>query len=205
MIYIAHRGNLLGPSPEDENKPAHIEYALLEVGIDVEIDVWQINGKYYLGHDGPETPVGINFLTRDGLWCHAKNIQALAGLQELGCHTFFHDTDDATLTSRGFLWTFPGKELTRFSIAVLPERFIDFGRAKTILNDWDEVEAFQAKHLKPIDHTDDNEPIYSSTDMSALIKEINVYMPDDEVPTGSYSACKMAAGICSDYISDWIF
>ena len=36
-------------------------------------------------------------------------------------HCFWHQKDDVTLTSRNFIWTYPGKPLTDNSIAVLPE------------------------------------------------------------------------------------
>ena len=35
---------------------------------------------------------------------------------------FYHQTDDVTITSSGFFWTYPGKELTQNSIAVMPEK-----------------------------------------------------------------------------------
>ena len=34
---------------------------------------------------------------------------------------FWHQNDYVTLTSLGYFWTFPGKQLTLNSIAVLPE------------------------------------------------------------------------------------
>ena len=36
----------------------------------------------------------------------------------------WHQEDDVTITSLGHLWTYPGKKLTKWSIAVMPE--IDF-------------------------------------------------------------------------------
>ena len=36
-------------------------------------------------------------------------------------HCFFHHEDDVTLTSQGYLWTYPGRDLTKNSIAVLPD------------------------------------------------------------------------------------
>jgi hypothetical protein len=36
-------------------------------------------------------------------------------------HCFWHQEDDVTLTSMGYLWTYPGKQLTSNSIAVLPD------------------------------------------------------------------------------------
>jgi hypothetical protein len=37
-------------------------------------------------------------------------------------HCFWHSGDDVVLTSRGYLWTYPGKELTKKSICVVPEK-----------------------------------------------------------------------------------
>ena len=37
-------------------------------------------------------------------------------------HCFWHQEDDVTLTSRGFIWTYPGKPLTSKSICVKPEK-----------------------------------------------------------------------------------
>ena len=71
MHLISHRGNVNGKT-DRENKPLYIK-AALALGYDVEIDVWLVDGKWWLGHDGPETPTNINFLKTKGLWCHAKN------------------------------------------------------------------------------------------------------------------------------------
>ena len=53
MIYISHRGNLNGINPKQENKPSYI-FNALERSFDVEVDVWFVKGKFYLGHDEPE-------------------------------------------------------------------------------------------------------------------------------------------------------
>ena len=118
MILIAHRGNINGSIPELENKPEYINKAL-KLGYDVEIDVWFKNNKYYLGHDKPQYEVNINFLKNKKLWCHAKNILALSNMiEEKNIHCFYHDNDAVVLTSRNFLWTFPGNYLTKKSICV---------------------------------------------------------------------------------------
>jgi hypothetical protein len=49
MKFISHRGNLSGRNPESENSPSYINMAL-KLGYDVEVDVWYIDGKWYLGH-----------------------------------------------------------------------------------------------------------------------------------------------------------
>ncbi len=120
-IMIAHRGNVDGPQPELENSPLYINKALA-AGYNVEIDVWLVESRWMLGHDEPQYEVDEAFVVREGLWCHAKNIAALEELTSLGAHVFWHQEDDVTLTSRGFLWTYPGKDLTSKSICVMPEK-----------------------------------------------------------------------------------
>jgi len=120
MILISHRGNLNGKT-DDENKPKYIEEALSQ-GFDVEVDVWYDNNQFWLGHDKPQYKVSEEFLEHPSLWCHAKNIQALYVMDKnYHIHCFWHQEDDVTLTSRGFFWTYPGKQLTEKSICVLPE------------------------------------------------------------------------------------
>jgi hypothetical protein len=116
-MFIAHRGNTEGPKPELENTPDYIVKALQKY--DVEIDVW-FNEGFWLGHDEPKIKIPTDFLLKPNLWCHAKNIPALRELMTLGVHCFYHQNDDCTLTSKGHIWTYPGKELVTGSIAVMP-------------------------------------------------------------------------------------
>ena len=121
MYLISHRGNLDGPNVKDENKPDYILYALSK-GYDVEIDVRIYKDKFFLGHDEPQYKIKKNFLNNKKLWCHAKDIFALHKLKKLGAICFWHENDDYTLTSNGFIWAYPGKKLIKNSICVLPER-----------------------------------------------------------------------------------
>ncbi len=119
LIKISHRGNTIGPS-SNENEPKHIKFALKTY--DVEIDVWWKDG-FWLGHDKPTYKVDQNFLRNPKLWCHAKNMEALVKMRsDPEIHCFFHGEDDATLTSRGHIWCFPGKEIPG-SIVNQPEWF----------------------------------------------------------------------------------
>lgn len=140
MIIIAHRALFEGPEPLLENHPDQIQTAINH-GFHVEIDIRYIDGKWWLGHDQPQYEVEADWLwlgeRRKYLWLHAKDIATLYKLHtfdfldaDMTClrspdkrmHHFFHDQDDCALTSLGKLWTFPGKPLTKSSIAVLPER-----------------------------------------------------------------------------------
>ena len=120
MIYISHRGNFQGKSEKDENRPEYIMKAV-DKGFDVEIDVWFENNNFYLGHDQPTFKVDKDFLCKKELWCHAKNTQALYEMSKINCHYFWPQEDDYTITSKGILWVYPGKILTKNSICVLPE------------------------------------------------------------------------------------
>lgn len=119
MILISHRGNLNGKSSY-ENHPEYLQEALSQ-NFDVEVDVWNVDGEYWLGHDHPQYPIDEHYLENPKLWCHAKNIDALNQMiRNKNIHSFWHQKDDVTLTSKNYLWTYPNKQLTPSSIAVLP-------------------------------------------------------------------------------------
>lgn len=119
---IAHRGNLHGSDKGRENSPSYIIEAV-NAGFDVEVDVWYTDDKLYLGHDTPDYKVDLEFLKMSQLWCHAKSVKTLNFLLENGINCFFHSTDDATLTSRGLIWLFPGiRPVSHNSIIVMPEQ-----------------------------------------------------------------------------------
>lgn len=136
MKFIAHRGNVSGKNPALENTHAQIE-AAIDLGFDVEIDVWYSEGSFYLGHDRACEITSSKFLLDSHLWCHAKNIKALHALMNIGAHCFAHNTDDVVLTSKGYLWTFPGKALTNKSVCVLPEKqqYLDLFECHGICSD----------------------------------------------------------------------
>jgi hypothetical protein len=86
----------------------------------------------------PQYYIKKEFLKQKKLWCHAKNISALVELKNLNTNCFFHNTDAVTLTSKGYLWTYPGEQLTSKSIAVLPEQapYYNIQIAKGICTDY---------------------------------------------------------------------
>lgn len=118
MKLIAHRGNMNGPNPEKENNPDYIVEALNN-GFEVEIDVWYKHGDVWLGHDDPTYPVDVQFIQLPMFWCHAKNLDALHYMIDANINCFWHQEDERTLTSKGFIWTYPGKEITAKSVICL--------------------------------------------------------------------------------------
>jgi len=123
MKLIAHRGLTQGPDKTIENQPGQILKAL-EQDFDCEIDLWVVNSELWLGHDAPQYLIKEDFLKNNSLnfWIHAKNLAALRWLASTTFYKYFwHQNDDFVLTSNNFIWTFPGKELTSLSIAVMPE------------------------------------------------------------------------------------
>ena len=135
MKIISHRGFIDGTDKNLENNPEQI-LNLVNKGIDVEIDIRIHNNKFYLGHDEPMYEVTRNFIENEKLWCHAKTFSALQSLSKINCHYFWHQNDDYTLTSRGFIWVYPGKPILDNSICVTPENFnLDYSKCFGICTD----------------------------------------------------------------------
>ena len=122
MKYISHRGFVNGFDRSIENNPNQI-LSLINKQIDIEIDVRYFNGSFYLGHDEPIFKIETHFLENEYLWCHAKTYETLEMMAKTKCHYFWHQDDDYTITSKGFVWVYPGKPLIKNSICVLPEKF----------------------------------------------------------------------------------
>lgn len=124
MIKIAHRGNLYGPIHQQENHPHYLMQAI-DLGFDVEVDIWSLNNSLFLGHDLPKIPIVESFVKdiSDKAWFHCKNLGALEWFIKYKpkYRYFWHQKDDYTLTSNGLIWTYPGKEITNKSIIVLPK------------------------------------------------------------------------------------
>jgi len=126
MILISHRGNINGRIIEAENKPEYIDDTI-RLGYDVEIDMWWVDGQIYLGHDKPQYEVSDEWLGDrvDKLWIHCKNVELLNWIKSTSLHYFWHENDTVTLTSKNYLWVYPGKQPIIGSIAVIPELYKD--------------------------------------------------------------------------------
>jgi hypothetical protein len=127
MILISHRGNIDGRCFEKENHPSYIDEAIF-LGYDVEVDLWSMEGNLFLGHDIPQYKIPLNFLKerKKELWIHCKNIECVEIMSnEKDLNWFWHEEDTITLTSKNFIWAYPGKQPILNSIAVMPEMYND--------------------------------------------------------------------------------
>lgn len=102
-----------------------IEEAIIECG-NAEADIWLTpKGKFALGHDSPKYIINEKWIFEHqyGIWFHCKNIAALEFFNREGTdlHYFWHENDTVTLTSKGWIWAYPGKQPIAGSIGVLPE------------------------------------------------------------------------------------
>ena len=121
MHFIAPRGNINGKQENFENTRSYIEVALMK-GFECEIDICKWDGwHFYLGHDTPGEKVTESWLKNKPLWCHAKNYEAFQALCKQGHNCFWHNEDRYTLTSKGYIWAYPGEAVGNNTIAVLPE------------------------------------------------------------------------------------
>lgn len=128
---IAHRGNIDGRQPTQENHPAYIDRAI-HLGYDVEVDVWSKEGifAFWLGHDEPTHPIDFSFLEKriQFLWVHCKCPLSLYLMREYlpQARYFFHQTDDYTITSWQDIWCYPGKAAYgSHAIILLPEQWME--------------------------------------------------------------------------------
>jgi len=105
---ISHRGNLDGENLVLENSPSYIEKAISS-GYDVEIDIWYLKNDILLGHDKPQYKIDNDWLNKNKphLWIHCKNTDILNHLFGSDFNYFWHNSDTATLTSKGFIWCLP--------------------------------------------------------------------------------------------------
>ena len=140
MRIIAHRANLYGPLKDKENTLDQI-YKSIEYGFDVEIDLRIINQEIFLGHDQANELISLNKLLKisNYLWIHCKNIDALEYFNENNFNNvfnyFWHQEDKYTLTSKGYIWSYPGTNLTPNSINVLPEWSCEINKLKLLKKD----------------------------------------------------------------------
>ena len=133
MLIISHRGNIDGPSVNDENRPDYIDHAL-EKNFEVEIDIWLINNEIYLGHDEPLYKINKNWLfeRRQKTWIHCKNFDSLSYLsaseESKYLNFFFHQKDQYTLTSKNYIWVYPSQPYDRNSVIVsrFPKEFKNY-------------------------------------------------------------------------------
>ena len=124
MILIAHRGNVDGVNLLLENSPAYILTAI-ERGYNAEVDVWFIDGGWWLGHDSPQYKIDFTFLRHPDMWLHCKNYEALQKLIPTELNFLYHTNEDYALTSKKFIWAYPGQPGSDHTICVLPEQMSD--------------------------------------------------------------------------------
>jgi hypothetical protein len=123
MKIIAHRGNIRGIDTKLENSPQYID-AALSAGYDAEIDLRTFDSGFYLGHDIPQYNIDYQWLKQrsSNLWIHCKNSMALKLCHAANFHCFWHNIDDYTITSHGYVWAYPGKEnVGDKCVLVMPE------------------------------------------------------------------------------------
>lgn len=122
-----------GPGKDLENRPDRIN-EISNNGIYVEIDLHVIKDTLWLGHDEPQYKITEDFLDNYMLVTHAKNLDALTYMVKNKSHHnyFWHTDDDYVLTSRKWIWAYPGSPLNNSCIAVIPETIMPVDQIKTL-------------------------------------------------------------------------
>lgn len=125
MKFISHRGNI-NKNDNYDSQLKRVWDLMTKTSYDVEIDVRKT--KYTniigLGHDKSQEFIAFHLLNiwKNRLWIHAKDIATFNFMMKHNFNTFIHDFDDCALTTKGYLWIYPGVTIEGDkSIAVLPE------------------------------------------------------------------------------------
>lgn len=121
QLLISHRGNTNGANTDRENTTIAVNEAINK-GYDCEIDLWAVENDIFLGHDFPQYKIEYSFLEdfKNNLWIHCKNFESLVYMQNFGnnFNYFWHEIDKFTITSKGYIWTFPGNRYYKNSVIV---------------------------------------------------------------------------------------
>lgn len=125
MKIIAHRAKFKYWELVTENNPYQAAW-LVDMGLDIELDIWMVENELWLGHDLPQYKINENFILHVSkfAWFHCKNFEALDFFSNnfSNLNYFWHENDDYTITSNGFIWTNVGKYVGPKSILVFPEK-----------------------------------------------------------------------------------
>jgi len=144
MEYISHRGNIKGASHHEENSPMYIEQAIKR-GYSVEVDIWKIAAKLYLGHDDPIHLVSLDFLKMHAckLYLHCKNHDSFEYLYGGEFEVFWHTEEDFCLTSKGNIWAKPNvcKIKNRIEVRLTYDKYFDTTNLFGICSD--EIELYE--------------------------------------------------------------
>lgn len=138
MKIISHRANINGRNKERENKLNAIDECI-SMGFDVEIDIFTINDKIFLGHDYPVDEITVDYLllNKNKLWIHLKNIESIDLFITLkqDLNWFWHETDKITLTSFGVPWCYPNTYIET-GISVVLNKHIKIPKVYGVCTDY---------------------------------------------------------------------
>lgn len=107
MIIISHRGNHDGLLVENNPVELPLNRYICEV------DLWDVGGNLYLGHDKPQYIIDFDFIFRNSkrILFHAKNLGALEYIINYDLWGFWHDVDKYTLTTKNEIVAYPGLQI----------------------------------------------------------------------------------------------
>ena len=80
-----------------------------------------------------------DFLLDNKIWCHAKTNEALFELNKINAHYFWHQDDKFTITSKGYIWTYPGNVVGNNSVIVDNEKKVSDYKCYGVCSDYIEM------------------------------------------------------------------
>ena len=112
MKIIAHRADINNRSSRRESTKSSVKDCV-DLGFNVEIDKRLFYGNLYLGHNRTEEIIKKQEprKIKNKVWILRKNLKAFFSQIQGDFNYFWHEEDSYTLTSKGYIWAYPGKEL----------------------------------------------------------------------------------------------
>lgn len=135
-LIISHRGNQTGRQESEENSPNYIREALRS-GFYCEVDFWVQGSALKLGHDKGQFLIDAFWISdfTNHLIFHCKNEEAIDFCDRNNLHWFYHKNDEYTITSKGWVWGYPGSKpvTSKFVILDLDDHLTgNFGISKNV-------------------------------------------------------------------------
>jgi hypothetical protein len=118
-LFLSNRGNVDSQNPKKENTIDHLTNAY-DRGFCLKTDIWVIKDSVVTGVGHPNHAINLERFSKDRLLIQARNPAALLFLLQANYHCFWRETDELTITNKGFVLSFSSM-LFPNSILMKPE------------------------------------------------------------------------------------
>jgi hypothetical protein len=126
-LRVYHRGNSARDLSVENNPKKLLE--LVRRGRHIELDIWTVGNKLFVGHDRPDVEVTYDWLlaVEPRALIHCKDGRTFSVLRRyfacrgIAANLFYHTSEDYALSTGGWVITYPGKPVFGEFLSMMPE------------------------------------------------------------------------------------